>query len=274
MANEERMIGPAEAADLLRFNTSNRRLDHMRRARYAQDMRDGAWLATGIPIILYKRGSDLRLEDGQHRLQAVIDSGATLPFTISVVNEPVRDVVDSGKARTIGDLIKMENSGADKMGVAVAASALAVLEYRDNPARYIAIGPPQRKALADAHPAETAFICRMTRAVRLGVRRKLAVSYAAGMLTCYRAGGASAERFFALVAAGEEMRRGDPAYALRARMIETKSRGTNLETVRIDHNATVRAYNYWCTGQAVLILRPGDGWLAPLYRPEVAAAAD
>lgn len=68
-------IEPEIANIMLARNASNRRVNNRRVARYAKTMEEGEWKLTGQPIIVTEDGVII---DGQHRLLAVVSSGATI----------------------------------------------------------------------------------------------------------------------------------------------------------------------------------------------------
>lgn len=108
-------VSPDTAAAWLRANTANRRLRPSTVARYARDMRMGAWLINHQGIAFREDGV---LLDGQHRLQAVVDSGVTITFLVTR-GWPARideagasttlDTVDTGAGRSIADLLELQH---------------------------------------------------------------------------------------------------------------------------------------------------------------------
>src|SRR5262245_19389750 len=72
-------ITPQMAADLLKDRPPNRPISKARVRLMIEDMRAGRWVDNGEPLILTE---DLRVLDGQHRLQAVMDSGCTITFLV------------------------------------------------------------------------------------------------------------------------------------------------------------------------------------------------
>lgn len=81
MKIETMQVTPQQAKEWLRQgNEKNRNIRQHLVVRYADDMRSGAWHLTHQGIAFYTDGT---LADGQHRLAAVILSGATIPFVIT-----------------------------------------------------------------------------------------------------------------------------------------------------------------------------------------------
>lgn len=99
-------ITPKMATEYLRCNTENRSVRPEVVDAYARDMADGEWLMTGEAI---KFGLDGRLLDGQHRLFAVVKSGATVEFLVITGLDPkTQRRVDLGVPRTFVDDLRME----------------------------------------------------------------------------------------------------------------------------------------------------------------------
>ena len=94
------------AAEWLKTNSQNRPKKNAKLATYASAMKAGLWKVTGATIQFGKSG---RLIDGQNRLQAIIDAGATVRLLVVYgVEDNVFDVIDSGVKRTGSDMLHIE----------------------------------------------------------------------------------------------------------------------------------------------------------------------
>lgn len=81
----------------------NRRFRKAHARSLALEMKKGQWRLTHQGIAF---GASGRLLDGQHRLQAIIDSGVTIPMVVFIdVPEDVFTNFDRGAARNIGDVL-------------------------------------------------------------------------------------------------------------------------------------------------------------------------
>ena len=99
-------ITPGMALAILERNPDNRNISPMKAEHYARDMASGNWVENGETIIISKDGL---LNDGQHRLQAVIDSNSVVPFLfVFGVPRETRTTIDQGRARTAGDFLAMD----------------------------------------------------------------------------------------------------------------------------------------------------------------------
>lgn len=120
MRTYEAKIGPKEAQEMLGRSAhfQNRHVNKERVRNYATDMRNGAWSMNGEPII---QDENRVVIDGQHRLRAVIESGATISFLIveGVRREAAR-TIDQGLSRTMAHGMQM--SGMKNANSVVAAA--------------------------------------------------------------------------------------------------------------------------------------------------------
>ena len=97
-------LTPALASEWLGQNHGNRNLRTRKVANYARDMRNGSWLTSGDSIKFDWNG---RMIDGQHRCEAVIDSGATIRVLVVIGLEPgVQSVLDVNVKRSPADALK------------------------------------------------------------------------------------------------------------------------------------------------------------------------
>lgn len=98
---EIRMVTPEMAKNWLTVNTINRNVNKNLVAHYARQMKEGLWEFTGEPIIF----SSNKLLDGQHRLLALISANMPITFLcVFNINEDTFKVIDTGKARSIGEI--------------------------------------------------------------------------------------------------------------------------------------------------------------------------
>lgn len=115
-------VTPDMAERWLTKNTNNRTPKKEKIRQYARDMTAGRWEITGEAVKFAKSG---RLIDGQNRLFAVVESGATVPlFVIRGIEDGAQLVMDSGSVRSNGDALGFSGYAQPK-DLAPAASALA-----------------------------------------------------------------------------------------------------------------------------------------------------
>jgi len=124
-------IGPKEAAELLKGNLGNRKIDKRVVAKYAREMREGRWKVNGSTISIFVDDEQILLLNGQHRLLALIEAQVTITFAI--VEEPSKDVfptLDVGKNRPTSQIIAMAGVAN---ATAVQAIARADILLREEP---------------------------------------------------------------------------------------------------------------------------------------------
>lgn len=98
-------ITPVIAADWLTQNTHNRKLSDKLVSTYAETMAEGEWRLNGEPIIFDKNG---RLQSGQHRLMAVIESNTTITSVVVRGAEPESIYsLESGRRRRMTDVLTL-----------------------------------------------------------------------------------------------------------------------------------------------------------------------
>jgi hypothetical protein len=121
MQCELKTITPEYASSLLVRNVGNRALSRSHVESLAKEMRAGRWKVNGDTICV--NGS--RLIDGQHRLQAVVESGVTIQsLVVTDLPSDVFDTKDVGKRRSPGDTLSV-------LGVPNAARLAAALALVD-----------------------------------------------------------------------------------------------------------------------------------------------
>jgi hypothetical protein len=96
-------IGPIEAEKYLKNNSFNRPFKPRHMLFLSRQMTQKLWRKTAEPIIFDK---DDQLQDGQHRLKAIMNSGTTQDFFVIRGAEPEAfDVMDTGKKRSYHDAL-------------------------------------------------------------------------------------------------------------------------------------------------------------------------
>lgn len=122
---EVKTITPAEAAAMLKAgNSRNRPIRKQHVMRLAEEMRERKWVLNGVPIIFNGK----LLIDGQHRLEACVESGK--PFETLIVRNVAPDsfaTIDTGKKRSLADTLAVK--GYENY-TALAASASIVHQYQ------------------------------------------------------------------------------------------------------------------------------------------------
>jgi hypothetical protein len=142
-------VTPEIAINLLRRNRpgANRWLDPATVFYYADQMARNDWKATGQGILVDKNG---RLIDAQHRLYAVVISGATIKSFVVTDIEPEEDLfayIDNAKARS--PAAALQTAGFN----GVASVIAKVLRFAEE-VRYGVYNPSGATKLARMSPAQ------------------------------------------------------------------------------------------------------------------------
>ena len=119
-------VSPATAESWLARNPNNRNLRKPLVESYARDMLAGRWALNGESIKFDTAG---HLCDGQHRLNAIVQSGQTVPMVIIRGLAPeVMQSVDAGAKRSYSDALKL--MGEDNTSTLAAVCRRAVMWER------------------------------------------------------------------------------------------------------------------------------------------------
>ena len=242
----------------LKRNDKNRRFSRENAGALVDEMGSGYWLENGESIVFDVNGV---LVDGQHRLQAVLNTGYEYSVpVITGVQAEVRPTVDTGMKRTGGNNLAMVgeiNSGT------LAATILLWKGYES------------RQVAGMTHPYRRTSISAIMKYLEEWPELRLAVK-AARSLTPQKQGraivpvsevamiwnaivqsGASQDRaseFLGSVLSGFNLYPGNPILALRRRLIEHMRPGHRMHK-RERLALILRAWQLWSTGQMRQVLR-------------------
>jgi hypothetical protein len=96
-------VTPLMAAEWLKSNTRNRVMVKSRVEGLAKEIKAGAWRVTHQGIAFGKDGT---LFDGQHRLQAIVQAGITIPIMVTRgLADQSLDAIDTGSTRMAADVL-------------------------------------------------------------------------------------------------------------------------------------------------------------------------
>lgn len=112
-------ITPEIAKKYLALNKLNRKLRQSTVDSYANEMAADRWKITGEPIQFFQNGT---LANGQHRLNAVIQSGKTIEFVvIRGLSKDAMSGMDGGAKRSVADFLHLHH-GLQDANLATAAA--------------------------------------------------------------------------------------------------------------------------------------------------------
>lgn len=122
-------VTPEMAAKWLSNNPNVRRMRRGRVDAIARSIRAGEFQTTHQGIALQKGGA---LLDGQHRLAAIVETGATVTMMVTFdLSVATGSVIDSGMPRQM-----FERIGADRIRVAIGSVMFQVFGVRKNPQEF------------------------------------------------------------------------------------------------------------------------------------------
>jgi hypothetical protein len=260
------MVGPEQAVDWLEYNGRNRPLDQKHVDYLAQEMKAGRWKLTHAGIAFDVNGV---IQDGQHRLWAVVLSGCTVEMNVTF-NAPEDSIeyVDGGKPRMAFE--RMHLSGRYEGGVS--KNHLAAL----------------RAMLQGVEKPRTIPFCRE---MDLMARHKSALDFAVSNLTTTRVRGVGSSVTRAVVARAwysadldllsrfcEVLRTGlrsgdnESVIIILRDYLTACDRCDNLARFQERYGKVERALDAFLTGKRLSILRHCQSEMFPLPAEKEAAA--
>lgn len=257
-------VTPEIAERWLTKNTRNRKLRDGDVRSYTRDMAAGNWLFTGEAV---KFATDGALLDGQHRLTAIIKSGATVPMLV-IRNVPTeaQSVMDTGRKRTAADDLTIAGEINTTLLAATARLALGVAADLPDPGRHEATHSEIKQFIAE-HP-ELRGACDFARQVaRRSDCPPAVVAYTYWRLSEIDA--FAAARFWMAASDKVGLTAGDPVIALTNRFAEARRNRERLSK-RIYLSLIYRAWNARRAGRTMRFIRVNSpaGGLVPVPDPK------
>lgn len=240
-------VTPDLASKWLALNENNRNIRTKVVESYARDMAAGNWRFTGEAVKFDKDGI---LLDGQHRLMAVVRSGATVRLlVINNVDPAAQSVMDSGARRSAADALTLDGTRNASLVAAAARLGLIIESGVDHNlqvthseiADFVAHNP-------DIHDAASA-----TTSLRKFIRvTPAALTYSWMLLG--RVDPVASATFFDSLANNATSGKGDPRNTLLRRL---QSAGDNKERLNSVTQVAfiVRAWNAWRAEDELHVLR-------------------
>jgi hypothetical protein len=256
-------VTPTLARAWLSQNSTNRSLRKQLIRTYANEMLAGRWRITGEAI---QFGTDGRLLNGQHRLNAVImaDTPVTL-LVVSGVDPGAQLVMDSGAKRTASDALGLIGVPNSAITAATARIALSVAYSPDALGSYNA-SHSEIAEWVDEHPqVHAAATFASTNSKRIACQPSL-ISY------CYMVTAGldpfAANSFWTAVAEQVAAYPGDPAVALARRLNVARREREKLPKAAL-LSMIYRAWNSRRDGRPMSIVKVNSpaGGLIPVPVP-------
>lgn len=206
-------IGPEKAKKMLESNTCNRNVRQSKVDEYAAAMTLGRWHSTGQGIIILDDGS---IGDGQHRLLAIIQSGATIDMIIvRGISPSAMAGIDIGIKRTVADFMHLHH-GVKNTNV-VCASTKAIFSLCFSYQNYV-IGAELMKIGIDSFGDlinESAYHLNKTPQAKK--------AWIIGSIAFAEKSFPQIKDFTHIVATGEDAKKGNPALTFRNWLISGSS---------------------------------------------------
>lgn len=229
--SEATILNPGLAGVLLERNPDNRGIRQAKALQYEADMREGRWTFNGEPLIISKDGL---INDGQHRLRAMVEANCTLPmlFVFGVERE-TRLTVDQGAVRTAGDFLGME--GVENAKAAASIAKLVIAIERERGARLcreneVGSTPVRLRVERDSKIGEAAYYAMSQYKFARSLAPPAVIGTAFYLLSDVHP--EDAKIYMDQVCVGEELRRDSPAYAARDALISLGNRrAAKLEVI-------------------------------------------
>lgn len=236
-------IGPDEARELLANGAPNRPVKKHHVARLAIDMRNGDWGQHGNPIVRDQNG---RVIDGQHRLIAVIESGATIEFCfVDGVDAAMQDSMDTGARRSVGDQLAMRGE-KNTNALASAITLAMVWEQNGKLVNFANYSHASVLRFFDQHPGlrdSTNFTIPFAKKIKYPQGLAGAMHYRMAQLSPN-----DADLFWNLLGTGRVIENSEVIANLRDKF-QTSSKSDIAAMKKVYRAAvTIRAWNAWVTG--------------------------
>lgn len=256
-------ITPEKAAEMLAANLHNRPLRPRHVRTMAMDMAAGNWRLNGEAVKFAKDGT---LLDGQHRLAAIVESGATVEIMIVTGLETAdQETMDAGRKRTLADVLSLrgeENANA-------LASAITIHWRRKIGQITSNASPTTQQALRilDEQPGlrlSVTAVNKAARTLRIPQGMSAALHYEMATLNSE-----DAEDFWSRLTTGLGLHEKHPIYVLRRKLEENAATiGRKLDRVTI-HAYVIKAWNAYREGREMAIIRWTRGGATPEPFPDL-----
>jgi hypothetical protein len=217
-------ITPAKAKEWLKQNDAcNRNLRDAVVRRYAMDMSAGKWLYTGEAIKFSVGGT---LLDGQHRLSAIVRSGATVTMLV-VYGLPMESVLamDSGSRRQTWENITRAPLGMPDPKVVVSWCARARILQGEG------VGAPSAETVRQWYEDNKEHVQALLK-IRSSNITRIGLASVWGAIAFVRPlNPEKVDAFARKIYRGENLRCDDPVFPLREHLVRTNGSesGNNME---------------------------------------------
>lgn len=235
-------LTPVLAFLLLQRNSNNRNIRRMNSEFIRNDIISDRWQFNGESIVISDTGI---LLDGQHRCDAVVQTGTSIRVSLVFgALEEARFTIDIGSPKSAANFLHMKGfTDTNNM----AATIAQIIQYQKSGDISHGFRRPTKTEIINAVSelkGLQASIDIVSGAKALGARSCLAFCH---YIFKKKAGAVAADEFILKLIDGDGLRKGDPIYYCRERLIAMK--GSIRPSDRI--GLLFKAWNHWRLGDTI-----------------------
>lgn len=260
-------LTPDYAAELLARNPRNRKISRVNYGTVRRAIENGEWVLNGEAI---KVAADGNILDGQHRCQAVIDTGITIKtFLIEGLPSDTQVTMDTGKSRALKDALQI-NGEPNSVGLAAVIRKCIVSERFGIQAATSNINHPitikECLAWLDCNPWVRGYVIP---GADIGRKVGLPGSLASLLMITFDAIDSEDSAFFwARLADGVGLQEGSPILALAKMLQSLKLEVRGQRSQRYLAALVIKAWNKYRDGEPIHQLKFRTGGANPESYPE------
>ncbi len=259
MKTEVRVITPKIAREMLKQNPNNRSVNKRHIKFLADQMKNNQWLFDAQPIRLTNSGS---LLDGQHRLNAIIESGVSQEFLIvSGISSDAFKVMDTGKNRSSGDVLTINGVSNASLCAATCKLVMSLADGNTMEVKVRTSGSSNTAVLEFYESDAAAFDDVVTKAATLykGFNRVLETSVISALYYLMsKRNVEKAELFWNKLCYGIGLEKDSPIRLLRDRLIKDKVSHTKMKR-SYKLAIIIKTWNHYRKGNTIKCLRISEG---------------
>lgn len=245
-------ITPAKAEEYLGTKASNRNIRERYVERLAQTMKNGEWDSNNPdPIGFNEQG---KLVNGQHRLSAIARGKRPVKLWVArAMKDNTIITMDTGKSRTMADLLRMK-------GESSAPELAAILRQIELYRKTGQIGTARTEVthkemlrLLEKEPTIREAVHVAAKLKRLGYMGMGPGLWGTLWYVFAEIDEDDADAFMEQLIAGEDLKAGDPLFALRKVIVENAGRN-NRKPPKVLAALIIKTWNAWRQGEEVQLL--------------------
>ena len=258
-------ISPELAEEYLGKNIHNRSLRWNKVLTYADDMGNGRWKWKNGSTIVFNENGDL--DDGQHRLHGVKESGTTQRFlVVRGSDDGAQDTIDTGIGRKFSDVLKLRGE-TNYVTLATAVRSIHLWERGVRRSRGAkGTSNPQLMATLNKHP----WIRDITALLnRVSAHSHLPSSISAALYFAFiQLDAEDAEFFFDKLGSELSADLPQPIFMLRKFLQDNRDNVKGERNITYLSAVTIKAWNAFRAGDDIGQLRYRAGGANPEEFPE------